>query len=106
MFAASWATQQAKVYDSEQLTFAGITSGEVQAGDAVICRYEGPRGAPGMPEMLSLTSALVGVGLGACIALQASQCQAMPCMGREGVDWQQPATSHSLAPTVDSSNSS
>lgn len=59
----------AKVFDSETATFAGITAGEVVAGDVVICRYEGPRGAPGMPEMLSLTSALVGVGLGKECAL-------------------------------------
>ena len=47
----------AKVYDSERATFDGITNGEVVAGDVVVCRYEGPRGAPGMPEMLSITSA-------------------------------------------------
>ena len=50
-------------------TYYGITEGKVDAGDCVICRYEGPRGAPGMPEMLSLTSALVGVGLGKDCAL-------------------------------------
>jgi dihydroxyacid dehydratase/phosphogluconate dehydratase len=60
---------QARVFNSEQETFYGITEGEVQAGDVVICRYEGPRGAPGMPEMLSLTAALVGVGLGKECAL-------------------------------------
>lgn len=59
----------AKVFNSELETFYGITNGEVSAGDCIICRYEGPKGAPGMPEMLSLTSALVGVGLGKDCAL-------------------------------------
>jgi dihydroxyacid dehydratase/phosphogluconate dehydratase len=53
----------------EEALSAGITNNEVSAGDCVICRYEGPKGAPGMPEMLSLTSALVGVGLGKDCAL-------------------------------------
>ena len=62
-------TGPAKVFNSEMETYYGITEGKVEAGDCVICRYEGPRGAPGMPEMLSLTSALVGVGLGKDCAL-------------------------------------
>ena len=57
------------MFNSERETFYGITNGEVRAGDCVVCRYEGPKGAPGMPEMLSLTSALVGVGLGKDCAL-------------------------------------
>ena len=59
----------AKVFNSERETFYGITNNEVDTGDCVVCRYEGPKGAPGMPEMLSLTSALVGVGLGKDCAL-------------------------------------
>ena len=57
------------MFNSEQETFYGITNGAVQGGDVVVCRYEGPKGAPGMPEMLSLTAALVGVGLGKECAL-------------------------------------
>ena len=64
---ATIAHRPAKVFNSEMETYYGITEGKVDAGDCVICRYEGPRGAPGMPEMLSLTSALVGVGLGKVI---------------------------------------
>ena len=66
---ATIAHRPAKVFNSEMETYYGITEGKVDAGDCVICRYEGPRGAPGMPEMLSLTSALVGVGLGKDCAL-------------------------------------
>ena len=48
---------------------AGIMAGEVQAGDVVVIRYEGPRGGPGMQEMLSPTSAIMGMGLGEKVAL-------------------------------------
>ena len=48
---------------------AGITNNEVSAGDCVICRYEGPKGGPGMPEMLPPTSAIMGAGLGSDVAL-------------------------------------
>ena len=48
---------------------AGIMAGEVQAGDVVVIRYEGPRGGPGMQEMLSPTSAIMGMGLGDKVAL-------------------------------------
>ena len=48
---------------------AGILAGEVQAGDVVVIRYEGPRGGPGMQEMLSPTSAIMGMGLGDKVAL-------------------------------------
>jgi len=56
-------------YDSEEETLAGIQSGEVKAGQVVVIRYEGPKGGPGMREMLSVTSAIMGVGLGKSVAL-------------------------------------
>ncbi len=52
----------ARVYDGEQSAMAAILSGQVREGDVVVLRYEGPRGGPGMPEMLSPTSALMGLG--------------------------------------------
>ena len=57
------------MYDSEEAGLQGILAGEVVKGDVVVIRYEGPRGAPGMREMLSPTSAIMGRGLGADIAL-------------------------------------
>jgi dihydroxy-acid dehydratase len=62
-------TGNAKVYDSEELGFAAIIDGQVVAGDVVVIRYEGPRGGPGMREMLSPTSAIMGKGLGNDVAL-------------------------------------
>ncbi|MEM2123522.1 MAG: dihydroxy-acid dehydratase [Candidatus Bathyarchaeia archaeon] len=62
-------TGLAKVFDSEEDAVEAIFSGEIAKGDAVIIRYEGPRGGPGMREMLSPTSALVGMGLGEEVAL-------------------------------------
>ncbi|MEZ4634824.1 MAG: dihydroxy-acid dehydratase [Caldilineaceae bacterium] len=59
----------AKVYDSEELTLKGIENGEVTHGDVVVIRYEGPKGGPGMREMLSITSAIMGAGLGKSVAL-------------------------------------
>jgi dihydroxy-acid dehydratase len=59
----------ARVYDSENATNKAILAGEVKAGDVVVIRYEGPRGGPGMQEMLSPTSAIMGVGLGDDVAL-------------------------------------
>ncbi|WP_394971725.1 dihydroxy-acid dehydratase [uncultured Croceitalea sp.] len=59
----------AKVYDDEFLANAGIGKGEVQKGDVVVIRYEGPKGGPGMPEMLKPTSAIMGAGLGKDVAL-------------------------------------
>jgi dihydroxy-acid dehydratase len=59
----------ARVYDSEEACFAAIQAGEVVAGDVVVVRYEGPAGGPGMREMLSITGALVGQGLGDSVAL-------------------------------------
>ena len=59
----------ARVYDSQDEAMAGILKGDIQAGDVVVIRYEGPRGGPGMPEMLSPTSAIMGMGLGDKVAL-------------------------------------
>ncbi|QXJ30828.1 dihydroxy-acid dehydratase [Saccharolobus shibatae] len=54
---------KAKVYNSEDDAFKGVQSGEVKEGEVVIIRYEGPKGAPGMPEMLRVTAAIMGAGL-------------------------------------------
>lgn len=59
----------AHIYESEEDTMRGILAGEVQAGQVVVVRYEGPRGGPGMQEMLSPTSAIMGMGLGEQVAL-------------------------------------
>lgn len=59
----------ARVFDGEQELIAGIQSGRVKAGDVVVIRYVGPRGGPGMPEMLKPTSAIIGAGLGKSVAL-------------------------------------
>ena len=59
----------AKVYDCQDDAITGIMQGDVKAGDVVVIRYEGPRGGPGMPEMLSPTSAIMGRGLGDSVAL-------------------------------------
>jgi dihydroxy-acid dehydratase len=59
----------ARVFDGEKDLIAGIQSGKVKAGDVVVIRYIGPRGAPGMPEMLKPTSAIIGAGLGKSVAL-------------------------------------
>ncbi|MBK7936771.1 MAG: dihydroxy-acid dehydratase [Lewinellaceae bacterium] len=59
----------ARVFDGEHALIAGIQSGRVQPGDVVVIRYVGPKGAPGMPEMLKPTSALIGAGLGKSVAL-------------------------------------
>jgi dihydroxy-acid dehydratase len=59
----------AVVFDSEQEAMRGIVGGRVRAGDVVVIRYEGPRGGPGMQEMLAPTSALMGMGLGDSVAL-------------------------------------
>ncbi|MEL0262930.1 MAG: dihydroxy-acid dehydratase [Flavobacteriaceae bacterium] len=59
----------ARVYDSEFEANDGIGRGEVQAGEVVVIRYEGPKGGPGMPEMLKPTAAIMGVGLGKSVAL-------------------------------------
>ncbi len=59
----------AKVYDGEFLANDGIRKGEVKKGNVVVIRYEGPKGGPGMPEMLKPTAAIMGVGLGKDVAL-------------------------------------
>jgi len=59
----------ARVFDGEKMLIAGIASGKVKAGDVVVIKNEGPKGAPGMPEMLKPTSAIIGAGLGKSIAL-------------------------------------
>ncbi len=59
----------ARVFDDEEAAFAAISSGKIKAGDVVVIRYEGPRGGPGMREMLVVTAALVGAGLGDSVAL-------------------------------------
>jgi dihydroxy-acid dehydratase len=59
----------AKVFDSEKLANEAITAGKIQSGDVVVIRYSGPKGGPGMPEMLKPTSAIMGAGLGTSVAL-------------------------------------
>ena len=59
----------ARVFDSEEAAFAAVDQGRIKAGDVVVIRYEGPRGGPGMREMLAVTAALVGAGLGDSVAL-------------------------------------
>ncbi len=59
----------AKVFDSEEEAQAAINSGKIVAGDVVVIRYEGPKGGPGMREMLNPTSAIMGMGLGNSVAL-------------------------------------
>ncbi len=60
---------KAKVFDSEFATNDGIRAGKVEKGDVVVIRYEGPKGGPGMPEMLKPTAAIMGAGLGKEVAL-------------------------------------
>jgi dihydroxy-acid dehydratase len=62
-------TGPARVYDSEKETMDAIMAGKIKAGDVVVIRYEGPKGGPGMQEMLSPTGALVGAGLGDSVGL-------------------------------------
>ncbi|MBO6575120.1 MAG: dihydroxy-acid dehydratase [Rhodothermales bacterium] len=59
----------ARIYESQDAAVEGILGGEVQEGDVVVIRYEGPRGGPGMPEMLQPTSALAGMGLDRSVAM-------------------------------------
>lgn len=60
---------QAKVYNGEKELIKGIENKEISAGNVVVIRYVGPKGAPGMPEMLKPTSAIIGAGLGKSVAL-------------------------------------
>jgi len=62
-------TGNAKVYDREELAFDSVSKGEIDEGDVVVIRYEGPKGGPGMREMLATTAALVGQGLGKKVAM-------------------------------------
>ncbi len=62
-------TGTAKVYDREEYAFESVSKGDVDEGDVVVIRYEGPKGGPGMREMLSTTAALVGMGLGKKVAM-------------------------------------
>jgi dihydroxy-acid dehydratase len=59
----------ARVFDNEEVAFAAIERNQIHAGDVVVIRYEGPKGGPGMREMLAVTAALVGAGLGDSVAL-------------------------------------
>jgi dihydroxy-acid dehydratase len=59
----------ARVFDGEFELVEGINSGKIRSGDVVVIRYVGPKGAPGMPEMLKPTSAIIGAGLGKSVAL-------------------------------------
>ena len=62
-------TGPARVFNSEKETMAAIMGGEINAGDVIVIRYEGPKGGPGMQEMLAPTSALIGAGLGESVGL-------------------------------------
>jgi dihydroxy-acid dehydratase len=59
----------ARVFEGEHALIEGINSGKIKQGDVVVIRYVGPKGAPGMPEMLKPTSAIIGAGLGKSVAL-------------------------------------
>jgi dihydroxy-acid dehydratase len=59
----------ARIFESQDAAMAGIMAGQVQPGEVVVIRYEGPKGGPGMVEMLSPTSAIIGMGLGEQVAL-------------------------------------
>jgi len=59
----------ARVFDSEEQTAEALTQGRIHAGDVVVIRYEGPKGGPGMREMLAVTAAIMGAGLGESVAL-------------------------------------
>ncbi|NET51714.1 MAG: dihydroxy-acid dehydratase, partial [Merismopedia sp. SIO2A8] len=62
-------TGPARVFESEEDCLDAILAGNIQAGDVVIVRYEGPKGGPGMREMLAPTSAIIGAGLGDAVGL-------------------------------------
>ncbi|MDC0935008.1 dihydroxy-acid dehydratase [Pirellulales bacterium] len=62
-------TGTANCFDSEESMLAGLEQGKINKGDVVIIRYEGPQGGPGMPEMLTPTSAIIGAGMGADVAM-------------------------------------
>ncbi|MGZ8571588.1 MAG: dihydroxy-acid dehydratase, partial [Actinomycetota bacterium] len=60
---------RARPFDSEKEAFDAVTGGAIEAGDVMVIRYEGPKGSPGMPEMLAVTAAVAGAGLGKDVAL-------------------------------------
>jgi dihydroxy-acid dehydratase len=62
-------TGPARVFDDEQSALQAILDGKIQAGDVMVLRYLGPKGGPGMPEMLAPTGALIGAGLGESVGL-------------------------------------
>ena len=62
-------TGKAKVFDSEETAFDSVANGEIDEGDVLVIRYEGPKGGPGMREMLATTAAIVGQGLGKKVAM-------------------------------------
>jgi dihydroxy-acid dehydratase len=62
-------TGKARVFDREEYAFDAISKGEIEEGDVIVIRYEGPKGGPGMREMLSTTAALIGQGLGKKVAM-------------------------------------
>ena len=62
-------TGRARVFESEEVSLEAILGGQIKPGDVVVIRYEGPKGGPGMREMLAPTSAIIGVGLGDSVAL-------------------------------------
>ena len=68
----------ARVFDCEEDAMEAITSGKIQEGDVVVIRYEGPKGGPGMREMLNPTSAIMGMGLGSTVALITTGVSAAP----------------------------
>jgi dihydroxy-acid dehydratase len=68
-YAAHNHTGPARVFDSEEATFAALKAGQIEPGDVVVIRYEGPSGGPGMREMLAVTGAIQGAGLGESVAL-------------------------------------
>src|SRR6266478_59297 len=59
----------ARVFETEEAAFAAVENGSIKAGDVIVIRYEGPKGGPGMREMLQVTAALIGAGLGDSVAL-------------------------------------
>jgi dihydroxy-acid dehydratase len=60
---------RARPFDSEAAAFEAVTAGTIEKGDVIVIRYEGPKGSPGMPEMLAVTAAVAGAGLGKDVAL-------------------------------------
>ena len=78
-------TGTAKAFESEEMAIAAITAGKIESGDVVVIRNEGPKGGPGMPEMLTPTSLIVGMGLSDSVALvtdgRFSGATRGPCVG-------------------------